>query len=110
MIARYSPTWNAPAASAGPVAVLAPTTMATGRPTNAEFPTAASTPPVSIMSPEPSATTPPPAPRPAAPVANTLVTPPRPAAAANAQAGAGSEPACGNTGCVRTRGIERLML
>jgi hypothetical protein len=87
MIARYSPTWNAPAASAGPVAVLAPTTMATGRPTNAEFPTAASTPAVSIMNPEPTTTTPA-APRPAAPAANSLVPPPKPAAAANAQAAA----------------------
>ena len=37
---------------AGVVAALAPT-IPTGRPTNAEFPTAASTPPVSIMTPEP---------------------------------------------------------
>src|SRR5437763_6086002 len=91
MIARYSPTWNAPAAPAGPVAALAPTTMPTGRPTNAEFPTAASTPAVSIMNPEPTATTPP-APRPAAP-ANSLVPPPKPAAAANAQAAAKKPPA-----------------
>jgi hypothetical protein len=89
MIARYSPTWNAPApaASVAPVAVLAPTTMATGRPTNADFPTAASTPAVSIMTPEPTATTP--APRSAAPAANA----PRPPAAANAQAAAKKPPA-----------------
>ena len=91
MIARYSPTWNAPAASAGPVAVLAPTTTPTGRPTNAEFPTAASTPAVSIMNPEPTTTTPP-APRPAAP-ANSLVPPPKSAAPANAQAAAKKPPA-----------------
>ena len=66
MIARYSPTWNAPApaASVAPVAVLAPTTMATGRPTNADFPTAASTPAVSIMTPEPTAAKKPPAAKP----------------------------------------------
>jgi hypothetical protein len=87
MIARYSPIWNAPAASVAPVAALAPTTMATGRPTNAEFPTAASTPAVSIMTPEPTATTP--APRSAAPAANA----PRPPAAANAQAAAKKPPA-----------------
>ena len=88
MIARYSPSWNAPAAaSVAPVAVLAPTTMATGRPTNAEFPTAASTPAVSIMTPEPTATTP--APRSAAPAANA----PKPPAAANAQAAAKKPPA-----------------
>jgi hypothetical protein len=51
LIARYAPTWNAPATPA-PVAALAPS-MPTGKPTNAEFPTAASTPPVSIMTPEP---------------------------------------------------------
>jgi hypothetical protein len=51
LIARYAPLWNAPPA-AGPVAMLPPS-MPTGRPTNADFPTAASTPPVSIMTPEP---------------------------------------------------------
>src|ERR1700687_2368741 len=57
LIARYAPTWNAPAASApGPVAGLAPT-MPTGKPTNADFPSAASTPPVSIMTPEPGVAT-----------------------------------------------------
>jgi hypothetical protein len=92
LIARYSPGWNAPAASVGPVATaLAPTTMATGRPTNAEFPTAASTPPVSIMTPEPTATTPPPGARSAAPAANAAL--PKPPAAANAQAAAKKPPA-----------------
>jgi hypothetical protein len=88
MIARYSPTWNAPAASVAPLAALAPTTMATGRPTNAEFPTAASTPAVSIMTPEPTATTPP---RPATPGANASA--PKPPAAANAQAAVKKPPA-----------------
>jgi hypothetical protein len=79
LVTRYSPSWNAPAAAAvtGPLAGFPPS-MPTGRPTNAEFPTAASTPPVSIMNPEPgtpaavsrapaaaaSAPTPTPAPRP----------------------------------------------
>jgi hypothetical protein len=80
MIARYSPTWNVP--SVGPVAVVTPTTMATGRPTNAEFPSAASTPAVSIMAPEPTATTPP---RTAAPTASAPTPPPKPPATANAQ-------------------------
>jgi hypothetical protein len=86
MIARYSPGWNAPAPSIGPVAVAAPITMPTGRPTNAEFPTAASTPAVSIMTPEPTATTPPP--RSATPAANAPVPSPKPPAAANALAAA----------------------
>jgi hypothetical protein len=55
LIARYAASWNAPA-PVGPVAALPssfPTSMPTGKPTNAEFPSAASTPPVSIMNPEP---------------------------------------------------------
>jgi hypothetical protein len=53
MIARYSPLWNAPPAVAA-VAPLVPG-VPTGRPTNAEFPSASSTPPVSIMTAEPPA-------------------------------------------------------
>jgi len=90
VIARYSPTWNAPPAAVGPLAVLAPTTMATGKPTNAEFPTAASTPPVSIMTPEPGTATP--APRSATPAANAQVLSPKPPAVANAQAAAKKPP------------------
>src|SRR5258708_5193294 len=54
LISRYAPSWNAPAAPA-PVAALPPPAPSapTGKPTNAEFPTAASTPPVSIMTSEP---------------------------------------------------------
>jgi hypothetical protein len=57
LVARYAPAWNAPAATpaippSGALAAL-PTTMPTGKPTNADFPSAASTPPVSIMNPEP---------------------------------------------------------
>ena len=58
LVTRYAPSWNAPspmpAGIAGPLAGF-PTSMPTGRPTNAEFPSAASTPPVSIMNPEPAA-------------------------------------------------------
>jgi hypothetical protein len=81
LIGRYAPLWNAPAAApaAGPVATLAPS-MPTGKPTNAEFPTAASTPPVSIMTPEPGTATTPSAPRSGAstPVANAPLPSPRP--------------------------------
>jgi hypothetical protein len=51
LVSRYAASWNAPAAAA-PVAALSPS-VPTGKPTNAEFPTAASTPAVSIMTPEP---------------------------------------------------------
>jgi hypothetical protein len=84
LIVRYAPSWNAPApAAAGLIAALPPS-VPTGKPTNAEFPTSASTPPVNIMIPEPplgaAAPKPPaaagaPAPRPAA------ATPPAQAAA-----------------------------
>src|SRR5258705_9259046 len=53
LVMRYSASWNAPAPAAGQVAAL-PTTMPTGKPTNADFPSAPSTPPVNIMAPEPS--------------------------------------------------------
>ena len=60
MVARYAASWNAPAAAvpvAGPLAALPVaglgTSVPTGKPTNADFPSAASTPPVSIMTPEP---------------------------------------------------------
>ncbi len=96
LISRYAATWNAPAATAPVTGAHAarPTTMPTGRPTNADFPSAASTPPVSIMTPEPgqgaaspvsrasAANAPPPAPRPNSAAA--------PAAAANAPSGARS--------------------
>jgi hypothetical protein len=87
LISRYAPTWNAPPASAGIVAALPPS-MPTGKPTNAEFPSAASTPPISIMTPEPSATatTAPraPASQHSAPAANPPLPSPRPATAAAA--------------------------
>jgi hypothetical protein len=52
LVSRYAASWNAPPPVPGPVAMLPPS-LPTGRPTNAEFPSAASTPPVSIMTPEP---------------------------------------------------------
>jgi hypothetical protein len=62
LVARYAPSWNAPpvtTASTGPLGMMPPS-LPTGRPTNAEFPSAANTPPVSIMTPEPGTGTKPP--------------------------------------------------
>ena len=56
LVMRYAASWNAPAPVVGALAALPsslPSSMPTGRPTNAEFPSSASTPPVSIMNPEP---------------------------------------------------------
>ena len=55
LVTRYAPSWNAPpqAACGGMAMPALPPSMPTGKPTNAEFPTAASTPPVNIMTPEP---------------------------------------------------------
>jgi hypothetical protein len=81
LVARYAPAWNAPAAAQSLPATAAlaglPPSMPTGKPTNAEFPSASSTPPVSIMNPEPPT-------RQAAPAANVAA--PRAPAAASAQA------------------------
>ena len=71
LVSRYAASWNAPPAAPGPVATLAPT-MPTGKPTNADFPTAASTPPISIMTPEPGQAPTPSVPR--APVSVSAVT------------------------------------
>lgn len=88
LVARYAPTWNVPAAAAampasGALAGL-PASMPTGKPTNAEFPSASSTPPVSIMNPEPSTRQ--------APAANAAPAPRAPAAT-SAQAAAPAAPA-----------------
>jgi hypothetical protein len=85
LITRYAPSWNAPppAATPGPVAALPPG-MPTGKPTNADFPSAASTPPISIMSPEPGTPSAARAPPPAATAAP--VPAPRPASATSASA------------------------
>jgi hypothetical protein len=86
LVARYAPTWNAPATAQSLPATAAlaglPPSMPTGKPTNAEFPSASSTPPISIMDPEPPT-------RQAAPAANAGASPaPRAPAAASAQAAA----------------------
>jgi hypothetical protein len=52
LVMRYATSWNAPQAVPGMIAAL-PASVPTGKPTNAEFPTSASTPPVNIMTPEP---------------------------------------------------------
>jgi hypothetical protein len=52
LVMRYAASWNAPQPAPGMIAAL-PASVPTGKPTNAEFPTAASTPPVNIMTPEP---------------------------------------------------------
>jgi hypothetical protein len=83
LVARHSVVWNAPPVVAPllpPVAALIPG-VPTGRPTNAEFPSAASTPPVSIMTSEPPTTT---ALRQPAPAAAASPAPsPRPTASAS---------------------------
>jgi hypothetical protein len=97
LISRYAPLWNAPPPVA-PVAALPPS-MPTGRPTNADFPSASSTPPVSIMTPEPGTSATASAPRTPASssAANAPLPSPRPtpasAAAAPALAAAKKPPA-----------------
>jgi hypothetical protein len=88
LISRYAPLWNAPAA-AGPVVALPPS-MPTGKPTNADFPTSASIPPVSIMTPEPGPAT---APRAPAAMANAPLPSPRPASTAPTLTAAKKQPA-----------------
>src|SRR5690242_18815838 len=85
LVVRYASSWNAPQPTSAttPLAMLPPS-VPTGRPTNAEFPSSANTPAVSIMTPEPgtgtkpSATSPPAAARPA----QAAVAPSAPAPAA----------------------------
>ena len=92
LISRYAPTWNALPAVA-PVAALVPG-VPTGKPTNADFPTAASTPPVSIMTPEPGVASTSSTPRATAPAANAPLPSPRPTpATAPALAAAKKQPA-----------------
>jgi hypothetical protein len=84
LILRYSASWNASATPA-PAALAAtatlPPSVPTGKPTNADFPSAASTPPVNIMTPEPplAATQ-----RPAPAAANAQAPAPRPSPASTA--------------------------
>jgi hypothetical protein len=88
LILRYAPSWNA-SAPASPASALVSPSMPTGKPTNAEFPTAASTPAVSIMTPEPGSPAPPSAVRaapPAPPAASAPLPPRRPVSTAAAPA------------------------
>lgn len=79
LIMRYAASWNAPQVATGMIAALPPS-LPTGKPTNAEFPTSASTPPVNIMTPEPPLGA---APKPSSATAAAPASPaaPRPAAA-----------------------------
>jgi len=87
----------APGTTAAPPALAAPLgpTLLTGKPTNADFPTSASTPPVSIMNPEPGAGAPPRLP-PSATAAPAAAVPPqapkKPAAPKPARSSAASAP------------------
>jgi hypothetical protein len=91
LISRYASLWNAPPPVA-PVAALPPS-MPTGRPTNADFPSASSTPPVSIMTPEPGTAATASAPRTPASSSNAPLPAPRPTPAAPAVAAAKKPPA-----------------
>jgi hypothetical protein len=84
LILRYSASWNAPTAPAAGAAAALPPSLPSGKPTNAEFPSAASTPPVNIMTPEPPLAAAPPAPRPPPAAANAQTPAPRPSAAPTA--------------------------
>jgi hypothetical protein len=96
LVLRYASTWNAPVSTGATVGALAalPPSMPTGRPTNADFPSAASTPAVSIMNPEPGTKGAPPAPRvPPAAAANAASAPPRPTQQATTTTPAAKKPA-----------------
>jgi hypothetical protein len=84
LISRYAASWNAPATAGA----LAPS-MPTGKPTNADFPTAASTPAVSIMTPEPGTA---PSPRGSASAANAPSPSPRQASTAAPTPAAAKKP------------------
>lgn len=93
LVARHAPTWNTPATAPAMPATAAlagvPPSVPTGKPTNAEFPSASSTPPVSIMNPEPSTA----ATRQATPAANAAAASRAPAAtSAQAAAPAAKKP------------------
>lgn len=87
-VGRHAATWGmqpaAAAVSAAPALAGLPVTAPTGRPTNADFPTAASIPPVNIMGNEPPAAAPP-APPQSATRAATPPPPQQPSAAPAAQ-------------------------
>src|ERR1700676_2859282 len=104
LIARYSPSWNAPVA-AGPVATLAPSAP-TGKPTNAEFPTAASTPPVSIMAPEPGTAPTPPRSPPSSTPATAPLPSPRPTPTAGPAQAAAKKPAAPKSARLTTAPVQ----
>jgi hypothetical protein len=88
LVARYAPSWNAPlpAVTAALPGGLLGASVPTGRPTNAEFPSAANTPAVSIMTPEPGTGTGPAGARPASGAAGGQTAPARAAQTAGAPA------------------------
>ena len=121
LVSRYAPLWNTPVAPAPATVAALPPSMPTGRPTNADFPSAASTPPVSIMTPEPGPARRPRAAAPACDLATAVATSAGSRAvgcqeAAETSGGAGS--ACaGNTSSTssadsgsRACGLKRLIL
>jgi hypothetical protein len=81
LILRYAALWNAPVAPAAGAAAMIPPALPTGKPTNADFPSAASTPPINIMTPEPPLAAAPAAPRPP-PTANAPAPRPSPVSTA----------------------------
>jgi hypothetical protein len=94
LVSRYAPIWGLPSAAAptAPVAALVPG-VPTGRPTNAEFPSASSTPAVSIMTPEPGVAATSLAPRSASPAANAPSSSPRPTPSPSPALAAAKKPA-----------------
>jgi hypothetical protein len=83
LVARYAPSWNAPPPAPVPVAALGALgpSVPTGRPTNADFPSSSSIPPVSIMTAEPGTGTKSAGEqKPSAPAANAQAATPRPPA------------------------------
>lgn len=102
LVTRYTPTWSGALAAADSGSAVPPASPAaaaaliggqpslpTGKPTDAEFPSSASIPPVSIMTSEPPTGTA------AAPAPSSTATPapvPRPAAASHAKANAKAAP------------------
>ena len=93
LVARYAPSWNAPQVAPVAPGSLLGGSVPTGRPTNAEFPSAANTPPVSIMTPEPGTGTPAPGSRSPPPAAATNASAPRPSTQAGAPPTASLAPA-----------------
>ena len=95
LIMRYASSWTAPGQNGAGLVAALPSSAPTGKPTNAEFPTSASTPPVSIMNPEPTLKpSPPAAAAPAsAPARSATAAPPAPAPAPAAAAAKKPPPA-----------------